>query len=177
MGRVEVVYQDLGMILDGFEELLRDRSDVELHICGGGPDEKEFKTMVHGAGLGDRVVLHGPYDHRRDLERIISSCHLFVYPSRYEGGPCLSLLELLQAGRYVVTSAVGGIPDIYEGRPDLGIMVDPDNVREFVAALDLALQKVASGAVDQEAMRAHYEKYFNMAAAHRAWKQALGLTT
>jgi glycosyltransferase involved in cell wall biosynthesis len=175
MGRIEIVHKNLDMILEAFRELLRRRSDVELHIFGGGPDEEKFKAMVDGANLGNRVVLHGPYDHRRDLGRIISSCHLFIYPSRYEGGPCLSLLELLQAGRYVVTSPVGGIPDIYEGRPDLGIMVDPDSSLEFVAALEASLRKVASGAVDQLAMRAHYEKNFNMAAAHRAWTRALGI--
>ena len=175
MGRIEIVQKNLDMILKAFQELMGRRSDVELHIYGGGPDEEQFKALVDAANLGNRVALHGSYDHRRDLRRIISSCHLFVYPSRYEGGPCLSLLELLQAGRYVVTAPVGGIPDIYESRPDLGMMVDPGNPRAFVDALEEALQKVASNTVDQAAMRAHYEKYFNMAAAHRAWTRALGI--
>jgi len=175
MGRIEIVHKNLDMVLEAFKSLLARRSDVELHFFGGGPDEKRFRAMVEEAGLGSRVVLHGPYDHRRDLQHIVSQCHVFVYPSRYEGGPCLSLIELLQAGRYVVTSPVGGIPDIYEGRRDLGLMIDPRRPDDFVAALEEALQKVASGQIDQGAMRAHYEKNFNMAAAHRAWLSALGM--
>ena len=175
MGRIEIVQKNLDTILRAFRELAKRRTDVELHIHGGGPDEARFWAMAEAAGLGNRLQLHGPYDHRRDLRRIIASCHLFIYSSRFEGGPCLSLLELLQAGRFVVTSPVGGIPDIYENRPHLGAMVEPEDQAGIVAALEDGLQRVASETIDQAAMRAHYDSHFNIAAAHRAWLDALGI--
>jgi len=175
MGRIEIVHKNLDMVLEAFAELCRRRSDVELHFFGGGPDEPQFAAMVQRAGLGAKVALHGRYDHRTDLPAIVASCHLFIYPSRYEGGPCLSLLELLQAGRFVVTSAVGGIPDIYEGHAEFGIMVAPDDRRAFVDALEAGLAKVAAQGVDQSAMREHYARNFDMDAAHRGWMRALRL--
>ena len=175
MGRIEIFHKNLDMVLAGFQELCRRRDDVELHFFGYGPDEPEFERMVKSSGLGAKVVLHGRYDHRTDLPRIVASCHLFIYPSRYEGGPCLSLLELLQAGRFVVTTPVGGIPDIYAGHGEFGAMVAPDDPRAFVEALEAGLRKVAANAVDQSAMRDHYARNFDMNAAHRGWMKALGL--
>jgi glycosyltransferase involved in cell wall biosynthesis len=175
MGRIEILHKNLDMVLAAFQELCRRRDDVELHFFGGGPDEPEFASMVARAGLGQRVVLHGRYDHRTDLPAIVASCHLFIYPSRYEGGPCLSLLELLQAGRFVVTTPVGGIPDIYEGHAEFGIMVAPDDRQAFVEALEAGLAKVAANGVDQSAMREHYHRNFDMNAAHLGWMRALRL--
>lgn len=175
MGRIEIAHKNLDMVLEGFEDLCRRRSDVELHFFGGGPDELEFASMVARANLGAKIMLHGRYDHRTDLPAIVASCHLFVYPSRYEGGPCLSLLELLQAGRFVVTSPVGGIPDIYEGHSDFGIMVPPDDKQAFVDALEAGLARVAANGVDPSAMREHYIRNFDMNAAHQGWMRALRL--
>jgi glycosyltransferase involved in cell wall biosynthesis len=173
MGRLEIHQKNLDNLLLAFQRLAAIRPDVEFHFYGTGPDEKKFRAMVERANLGSRLVLHGYYDHRTDLQKIISSCHLFVYPSRFEGGPCLSLLELLQAGRYVVTSSVGGIPDIYEGHPGFGLMVNPEDPDDMVRGLQAALGKIASGEADSSGMRAHYDRNFNMAAAHRAWTRAL----
>ena len=175
MGRIEIVHKNLDMVLEGFGQLCRRRGDVELHFFGGGPNEAELEAMVARSGLESKVVLHGRYDHRTDLPSIVASCHLFIYPSRYEGGPCLSLLELLQAGRFVVTSPVGGIPDIYEGHPGFGVMVAPDDPQAFVDALQAGLAKVAANGVDQRAMREHYARNFDMSAAHRDWMGALRL--
>jgi glycosyltransferase involved in cell wall biosynthesis len=175
MGRIEIYQKNLDTILQAVAILGARRQDIEFHIYGSGPDHARLVQLSGTLGLGVRLVLHGRYDHRRDLERIISSCHMFVYTSRFEGGPCFSLLELLQAGRYVVTAPVGGIPDIYEGRPDLGLMVAPDDPYRIAAAFEEGLRRVATGQVNQAALRAHYDKYFSMAPAHRAFMQALDL--
>jgi len=82
---------------------------------------------------------------------------------------------MLQAGRYVVTSRVGGIPDIYEARPDLGVMVNPEDKEAMAEGLEDALRRIQSNAIDQGAMRAHYEQHFSIAVAHRAWTRALNI--
>lgn len=174
MGRIDIVQKNLDTILAAFKLLAARRSDVELHFYGDGADAAIFRAMVQDANLGDKIVLHGPYDHRRDLKNIISSCHLFIYTSRFEGGPCFSLLELLQAGRYVVTSPVGGIPDLYAEHPECGVMVEPDDPKSIAHALNDALELIQAGKLDQVGMREYYERSFGMAAAHRAWLRALG---
>jgi glycosyltransferase involved in cell wall biosynthesis len=126
--------------------------------------------------LGGRVIFHGGYDHRRDLAKIISACHLFVYTSRFEGGPCFSLLELLQAGRFVVASPVGGIPDIYDGRPDIGCLVPPDDPLRIAQGLENALGKIARNEILASAVRQRYDDEFTAPIAHAAWVNALDLS-
>jgi glycosyltransferase involved in cell wall biosynthesis len=175
IGRIDIRQKNLDTILAAFALLAARRQDVELHFYGGGPDLEVFRTMAARSAFASRLVLHGPYDHRRDLARIISACHVFIYTSRFEGGPCFSLLELLQAGRYVVTSPVGGIPDIYDGRPEIGALVPPDDPAAIADALDNALGMIERGALDAERIRARYVEAFRGDIAHRQWLAALGL--
>jgi glycosyltransferase involved in cell wall biosynthesis len=175
MGRIEIGQKNLDSILKSFGLLANRRDDVELHIYGGGPDEGCLKMMTLEMNLGHRVLFHGAYDHRRDLPRIISFCHFFVHTSRFEGGPCFSLLELLQAGRFVVTSPVGGIPDIYDGRPDIGSLVPPDDPPAIAQALEEALKSIANSKIRSRAVRQRYDNDFTTPVAHAAWMRALEL--
>jgi glycosyltransferase involved in cell wall biosynthesis len=175
IGRVDIEQKNLDTVIDAFGQLASSRDDVELHVYGGGPDLNQLRVLVEQSRFMRRIVVHGPYDQRRDLRKIIAECHVFIYVSRFEGGPCFSLLELLQAGRYVVTSPVGGIPDIYQGRPDIGLMISPRNPRAIAEALDEALVKIAYGRVDPTRIRARYDEAFSMSHAHAAWLRALDL--
>jgi glycosyltransferase involved in cell wall biosynthesis len=175
MGRIAIDQKNLDTVLDAFQRLAARRADVHFNFHGGGQDLEQFRSMIANAGLEARVTLHGPYDHRRDLPAIISANHLFVYTSRYEGGPCFALIELLQAGRFVVTSPVGGIPDIYAGRPEIGDLVPPDVPVVIADALDCALMRIEEGAIDPIRIRAVYEAEFQEEVAHRQWLAALRL--
>ena len=173
MGRIDIEHKNLDTLLVAFGQLVASRGSVTLNIHGGGSDLERFAQMVADAGLSDRVVLHGRYDHRRDLPAIVAENHIFVYPSRFEGGPCLSLIELLQAGRYVVASPVGGIPDIYAGRPSIGELASPDDPAAIAEALDRAIGRIERGAVDPSRMRAVYTEEFSAPVAHRQFLSAL----
>ena len=150
MGRIDIFHKNLDTILSAFQILAFRREDVVLNVHGGGGDLERFTALVNEVGLSDRVILHGPYNHHRDLLEIVSANHVFIYTSRFEGGPCLSLIELLQAGRYVVTSPVGGIPDIYAGRPDIGDLVPPNNPMQIAEGFERAIRRVENDEIDLE---------------------------
>jgi hypothetical protein len=54
-------------------------------------------------------------------------------------------------------------------------MVSPDDRRAFVDALEAGLARVAANRIEQDAMRTHYTRNFDMEAAHRGWLRALRL--
>jgi glycosyltransferase involved in cell wall biosynthesis len=174
IGRIAVEQKNLDTIIKAYQLLVDRRDDVVFNFYGGGEIDA-LRSIVAAAGLEDVVRLHGHYDHRRDLPKIMAKNHLFVYTSRFEGGPCFSLLELLQAGRFVVTSPVGGIPDIYSGRPDIGVLVSPSNPDEITAALDHAIDRFVAGEIDPDRIRSVYESHFTDDKAHGQWLEALGL--
>jgi len=175
MGRIDVAQKNLDTTLAAFRIVADHRNDVELHVYGGGPDESRLQAMILDMKLDRRVIFHGAYDHRRELTKIVSACHLFVYTSRFEGGPCFSLLELLQAGRFVVTSPVGGIPDIYDGWPGIGCLVPPDDPLRIAQGLEDALAKIARNEIRASEVRQRYDEEFTAPIAHAAWLNALGL--
>ena len=175
LGRIDIRQKNLDTILAAMEIVMRRRDDVVLNVHGGGPDLGRVAEMVAGIGLAKRVTLHGRYDHRRDLPEIVARNHAFIYTSRFEGGPCFSLLELLQAGRFVVTSPVGGIPDIYDGRPGIGELVRSDCAEDIADALERTVQRIADDTIEPRYIRSIYSTHFHEDVAHQQWLSALGL--
>lgn len=176
MGRLSIKQKNLDTLLRAFSVLRENGMDVELHFYGDGPDETELADLASRLGLEASVTFHGRYDHRTDLPGIMADNHVFTYTSNYEGGPCFTLLELLQAGRYVVASPVGGIPDIYEGHSEVGLLTDPQRPNAIANALDTALARIENGDVNPETIRERYSEEFDMTAAHEAWLSALSLS-
>jgi len=176
MGRLSIEQKNLDTLLRGFAHLRDGRLNVELHFYGDGPDEEKLVDLAATRGVESSVMFHGRYDHRTDLPGIMANNHVFTYISNYEGGPCFTLLELLQAGRYVVASPVGGIPDIYEDHPEAGMLVDAEDSSEIADVLQKALRKVETRDVDPAVIRARYHEEFDMAAAHSDWLDALGIS-
>ena len=98
-----------------------------------------------------------------------------VYTSYFEGGPCFSLLEAMQAGRYVLASAVGGIPDLYADHPEAGMLLDSKDAAAIAGGIRAVVRKLELGEVRPEGPRAVYDGGFTMKHAHAEWARALGL--
>lgn len=176
IGRVEIAQKNLDTVLDAFALVHRKRPETFFNIYGGGPDIGRLQVQVETLGLTNSVMFHGRYDHRTDLPRILAANHIFLYTSRFEGGPCFSLLELLQAGRFVIASPVGGIPDIYVNRPDVGMLVPPDRAVPIAEAMQAALERLDAGTIEPSAIRRVYTENFTGEVAHDQWCAALELT-
>jgi len=173
MGRLSIEQKNLDTLLQAFAKLRSEDMDVELHFYGDGPDEEPLAEQARALEVEAEVKFHGRYDHRTDLPDIVAENHVFTYTSNYEGGPCFPLLELLQAGRYVVASPVGGIPDIYEGHTEAGLMVDPNNPSAIAEGLETSIERLRKGNVDPQVIRRRYAAEFDMGAAHEDWQAAL----
>lgn len=173
MGRLNVEQKNLDTLLHAFGQLEKSTPfPIELHFFGHG-EEESVRQLADSLQIRDSTFLHGPYDHRNDLREIMEVCHLFVYISRYEGGPCFTLLELLQAGRYVVAAPVGGIPDIYAGQPDIGRLVNADEPGEIANALHQSIQDLRDGNTSPATVRSRYFEEFDMETAHEEWKDVI----
>lgn len=92
-----------------------------------------------------------------DLQVYMASCHAFVMPSRWEGFG-LSALEAMRAGKPVIASRVGGLPELVEDGYN-GILVTAESVAELAHAItDLDSTKLAEMGVNS---RAKYLEEFN----------------
>jgi glycosyltransferase involved in cell wall biosynthesis len=106
------------------------------------------------AGSGD-VRCRAPYldlpgwiDTARRTQELDRAA-IFCLPSHAEGLP-LALLEAMAAGKAIVASAVGAIPEALS--PDAGLLVPPRDVDALAAALDqLLADPVAAAAMGARA--------------------------
>lgn len=124
--------------LAGVEALLG--RQVRAVMVGDGEDLPRYRAQVERLGLGDRVDFLPPMQARRAF----ALARFIVVPSRAEAMPYI-VLEALAAGKTMVATAVGGIPEIFAaGSPAL--------VRPDAAQLSAKMAEALAG---PEAFGAH----------------------
>jgi glycosyltransferase involved in cell wall biosynthesis len=111
-------------------EILSFKPDTRFVITGEGPQRAELEQAACNAGISHSVVFTGA---RADIQCFYAAMDIFVLPSLNEGMP-MTVLEAMAAGKPVVASRVGAVPQIVcDG--ESGILVQPGNRRELKDAL------------------------------------------
>lgn len=87
--------------------LLSSRHPVSATLVGDGPDRGEFEALAQSLKLGDRVRFTGALPARQAF----GLGQLMVMPSRAESLPYV-ILEAVAAGKPLIATRVGGIPEI-----------------------------------------------------------------
>lgn len=106
----------------------------QLLIVGDGPSRHELELLREQLDLSSWVVFVGS---RRDIPRVLHALDVFVLPSLYEGFG-IALLEAMAAGKPVIATAVGGIPEfVLSG--ETGLLIEPGNVEALADAIDRLL--------------------------------------
>jgi glycosyltransferase involved in cell wall biosynthesis len=101
----------------GIFELLRaisllraEARTVTLVVAGEGKDLARARSLSSELQIDDVVSFAGWADDDR-RRRLLERCHVLVLPSHREGLPN-AMLEGMAAGRAIIASTVGGIPDV-----------------------------------------------------------------
>ncbi|HXU06924.1 MAG TPA: glycosyltransferase family 4 protein [Polyangia bacterium] len=140
VGRVE---GDKGALelAPAFMKVAAANPDAALVLVGNGKARAAVEEMLRP--LGDRVVFAGarPF---AEIPVWMGACDLLTLPSHHEGTPNV-LLEALAAGRRVVATRVGGIPDVIH-RPELGVLVPARDADALATALGEVLATPYDGA-------------------------------
>lgn len=113
--------------------LVRERPSLRLLVPGAGPEEASLRALAAALGLGDVVSFLSV---RTDAPDYLEALDVAVNSSDFEGSP-LSVLEFMAAGKAVVATRVGGVPDLIEHGVH-GLLVpagDPDALAQAVARL------------------------------------------
>lgn len=123
-------------LLTAFKEGPGRHSGAKLLLVGAGPTEPSIRQLAQYYGLGDQVRFLGMRD---DIPEILRASDVFVLSSDYEGNP-LAVMEAMAAGLPIVSTRVGGVPELVAHGKD-GILVDPASETEFKEALQLLLDR------------------------------------
>ncbi len=109
-------------LLEAFRCLTKKKSFVKLLLAGDGPLRQEMTSWIKKNEMSEQVVL---LDYLRDEAKaqFLINGDCFILPSYYGEGCPNALLEAMAAGLAIITTPVGGIPDIIQESVN-GILLD-----------------------------------------------------
>jgi glycosyltransferase involved in cell wall biosynthesis len=111
---------------------LRDRGvDATLCMVGDGPDRSQLEERAHELGIVRDTLFLG---YQEDVAPYYAAFDALVLPSANEGTP-VSAIEALAAGRPVVATRVGGVPDVVRDGED-GFLVEAGATDELAERLE-----------------------------------------
>jgi len=148
------VLKGVDVLIQAIALLKHDGPDLSATIVGDGPDRAAFEAQVRAQGLADRVRFVGAQPTRSAF----ASGRLLVIPSRAESLPYI-VLEAAAAGVPLVTTNVGGIPEIFG--PDAGVLVPPGDPQALARAIGLALGDLAGQRVAAARLQARVRENFS----------------
>ena len=131
---LEVLFEAAALLLAEFPTL-------KVLVAGDGPERARLEEAARRLGVADTVLFLGI---RRDVPAVLAAVDVAVLSSDYEGSP-LSVMEYMAAAKPVVSTRVGGVPELVQEDVH-GLLVeprDPEALAEAVARLlrDPALAK------------------------------------
>ncbi len=108
--------------------------DLRLTVVGAGPAEVCLRNRARTLGCADRVDFAGEVTIEEELTRYYLDADIFVLPSLAEGVPRV-VIEAMAHGVPVVTSNVGGVPDLVRSEVN-GLLVAPGSQEELATAIE-----------------------------------------
>ena len=132
MGRLEKrkgVYD----LISAASAIIKNFKNARFIICGDGEVER-VRYMVKEKKLNDNIEI---FDWVVDKERFFSAADIYVLPSYNEGLP-MSVLEAASYELPVVSTKVGGIPEIIEDEVS-GFLIEPGDVFALQTRIELLI--------------------------------------
>lgn len=121
------------LLVEAAREVTRARSDVVFRLFGSdGGQAGALQRRIDAYGLSGAVRLEGECPADEVSERMRES-DVVAAPSRWEGCP-YAVLEAFRVGVPVVTTAVGGLPDLVRDG-ESGVLVPSDDATALATAL------------------------------------------
>jgi glycosyltransferase involved in cell wall biosynthesis len=117
-------------VLVSFKELRDLGVDAVLCLVGDGPDRSGLERRARELGIARDTLFLG---YQEEVAPFYAAFDTLVLPSSNEGTP-VSAIEALAAGRPVVATKVGGVPDVVRDGED-GYLVDAGDTKELAERL------------------------------------------
>ena len=149
--------KDFATLLRATWILVKDCPDFRLKIVGDGRERQKLEQLSEELNLTEHVEFLGE---RSDVSRLLPQAGFFVSSSRTEG-ISLTLLESMAVGLPVVTTRVGGNPEIVvEGKT--GRLVSANSPEGLALAMRDLLKDQEGWPVYGELARQRVEQHFNV---------------
>lgn len=158
------------LFIDALAEVERSTGrPVSAVMVGAGDDLPRYREQVARLGLDPRVTFHDPMPARRAF----AMARTIVVPSRAEAMPYI-VLEALAAGMPMIASAVGGIPEIFQGHPEPLVRPDANEIAQRMRLALLEPERFRALMPSRETLRARFSAAVMARGIEEAYRASLG---
>lgn len=114
------------LLLNSFARGPASDPNAHLVLIGEGNLQKNLEMQAKNLGIERQTHFLGL---RTDIPEVLGAMDVFVLSSDYEGNP-LSVMEAMAAGLPIVSTAAGGVPNLFENGKE-GLLVQTGDVQEL----------------------------------------------
>eukprot|EP00854_Cymbomonas_tetramitiformis_P015241 gene15241-18026_t len=125
------------LLIDLIPMVCKKLEHINFIVGGDGPKKVSLDEMVAKHGLGNRVEMLGNVTHA-DVRNVLVRGHIFLNTSLTEAF-CIAILEAASCGLLVVSTRVGGVPEVLPS--DMLILEEPQ-AENLCAGIERAVQLV-----------------------------------
>ena len=146
-------------LIQAFSIVLKEFPNAKLVLTGKGPLTKNLKHLAKKLKIEKNIIFTGqiPY---KDLYNLLHNINIFVFPSLAEICP-IAVLEAMAAGKPIVATNVGGIPEIVKQNIN-GILVQPKNPEKLASAIIEIAKNPKKAEIMGQKSRKIVEENFNL---------------
>lgn len=172
-----VPWKGMNMLIRAFGHVRADIPEAVLRIVGDGPERPRLERLVHELSLGDAVTFTGTLP-QHELFKELGRARVFALNTAYEGLSHV-LLEAIDAGTPVVTTPVGGNPEVITNGKN-GLLVAYNDESALECALARLLTDMPFAANLAKCSRSELAKFSSargaeaLAAVLKNWKSETG---
>jgi len=121
------------VLLDAFEEVVKNHPEALLLIAGDGPERGNLENHTREKGLDRNVRFLGFVSHEK-LDEELKEAWVQVVPSIWEEPFGIVAIEAMMRGQAVVASAHGGLAEIVR-HGETGLLVAPNDSQALANSL------------------------------------------
>ena len=138
-----VYRKGIDLLIDVIPEICSKFPRVNFLIAGEGPKKVELEQMRELHRLHERVQMIGSVP-AESVRSVLVKGQIFLNTSLTEAF-CMAIVEAAACGLYVVSTAVGGIPEVL---PDHMISLAEPNSKALIRVLTDAIESLLNGQID-----------------------------
>ncbi len=145
-------------LLQAFQSVVKVFPDVQLHIYGHGRphEKKQVADEVKRLRLEDKVILA---DFTPETAALLAGASVLVVPSQSYESFGLTIIEAMAFGVPVVTTDVGGMPEVH-GDSNVGYVCSKDDPLEFATAIkDILGNPTLASELGQNGRKAYVSRF------------------
>lgn len=122
-------------LIEAAKKICKQNNEVEF-ILAGNKNEDKIKSIISYNNLTERIKLTG-WIGSEEIDKLLKETMIFILPSYNEGMP-MSILEAMSYGIPIISTNVGGIPELVKS--ENGILINPGDIEELEKAIEVLIK-------------------------------------